>query len=79
MMAGLTTGAVSVSIAQPTEVVKIRMQTAGARHQPQGHQPHGVFRTYRDIARKDGIRGLWRGRYRQGLGRGLLYIISFFK
>ena len=58
ILAGLTTGAVSVSVAQPTEVVKIRMQAAGAGTGP---VYSGVIQAYREIATKEGFRGLWRG------------------
>ncbi|XP_052811227.1 mitochondrial uncoupling protein 3-like [Mya arenaria] len=59
IMAGLSTGALSVTVAQPTEVVKIRMQAAGAR----GGAAYtgGVLQAYRNIARTEGLRGLWRG------------------
>lgn len=58
ILSGLTTGAVSVSVAQPTEVVKIRMQAAGAGTGP---VYKGVVQAYLEIATKEGLPGLWRG------------------
>jgi len=58
ILAGLTTGILSVSIAQPTEVVKIRMQSAGVGNRP--FYP-GVMKAYWEIWRFEGLRGLWRG------------------
>ncbi|XP_052810692.1 mitochondrial uncoupling protein 2-like [Mya arenaria] len=58
ILSGMTTGSISVTVAQPTEVVKIRMQVVGAG---MGSMPGGTMRAYLDIARKDGFRGLWRG------------------
>ena len=59
--AGLTTGAVAISIASPTDLVKVRMQA-------EGKLPEGVPRKYPSamgaygvIARQEGIAGLWTG------------------
>lgn len=58
ILSGLTTGALCVTVAQPTDVVKIRMQAQGAI----GHHSYTkVFQAYSEIARKEGIRGLWKG------------------
>lgn len=49
-----------VTVAQPTDVVKIRMQAAGALP---GQKPFtGVFNAYANIYRKEGLHGLWKGR-----------------
>lgn len=57
-MAGITTGSISVLVAQPTDVVKIRMQG-------QGTTSSRIYRNsmeaYRCIAINEGIRGLWKG------------------
>lgn len=55
--AGILTGAAAVIVAQPTDVVKVRMQAniGYPKRYP------GTFIAYKTIARKEGIRGLWRG------------------
>jgi solute carrier family 25 uncoupling protein 8/9 len=61
LMAGLTTGFIGVTISNPTDVVKVRLQA-------QGHLPadaprlyNGTWDAYRKIVRQDGLVGLWRG------------------
>lgn len=55
--AGITTGTLAILTAQPTDVVKIRMQAAGR----QGAYK-GVWDAYKTIARKEGVKnGLYRG------------------
>lgn len=60
VLAGLTTGSLAILVAQPTDVVKVRMQAAGS---PPGPYP-GVLSAYTTIARTEGVAG--------GLYRGLL-------
>lgn len=60
ILAGVTTGVASVSIAQPTEVVKIRMQSAGVGNRP---TYPSVMKAYSEIGKYEGLRGLWRGNY----------------
>jgi len=48
-------GSVSSAIANPTDVVKVRMQAKGS--QPMG----SLFSVFRDIWWKEGVAGLWRG------------------
>jgi len=55
MLAGCTTGALAVACAQPTDVVKVRMQAARSGRYT------GVLQAYSTIAAKEGIRGLWKG------------------
>ncbi|XP_071669114.1 putative mitochondrial transporter UCP3 isoform X1 [Patagioenas fasciata] len=60
LLAGCTTGAVAVTCAQPTDVVKVRFQANGAT--PDGARRYsGTVDAYRTIAREEGVRGLWRG------------------
>ncbi|XP_057694909.1 dicarboxylate carrier SLC25A8-like isoform X1 [Corythoichthys intestinalis] len=62
LLAGCTTGAMAVAVAQPTDVVKIRFQ-AQVR-MPQGSAATrytGTMEAYKTIARDEGIRGLWKG------------------
>jgi solute carrier family 25 (mitochondrial uncoupling protein), member 8/9 len=65
IFSGLTTGAMAVALAQPTDVVKIRFQA----QQKIIISPDGVrsklykstFATYRQIGVQEGLPGLWRG------------------
>ncbi|XP_075271323.1 uncharacterized protein LOC142360706 isoform X2 [Opisthocomus hoazin] len=60
VLAGCTTGAVAVTCAQPTDVVKVRFQANGAL--PAGARRYsGTVDAYCTIAREEGVRGLWRG------------------
>jgi len=56
IMAGITTGGLAVTCAQPTDVVKVRMQA-------QSGAPiySSSFNAYRTIAQTEGVKGLWRG------------------
>ena len=57
ILAGISTGAVAVLAAQPTDVVKVRMQAAKAGEA----RYSGSLAAYKSIARHEGIRGLWKG------------------
>ncbi|XP_048840006.1 mitochondrial uncoupling protein 2 [Brienomyrus brachyistius] len=60
LLAGCTTGALAVAVAQPTDVVKVRFQAqAGATGV--GRRYQGTMDAYKTIAREEGLRGLWRG------------------
>jgi len=54
IVAGITTGGLSVVCAQPTDVVKVRMQADGSRYK-------GSFQAYRHIFATEGVSGLWKG------------------
>jgi len=55
--AGVTTGTLAILAAQPTDVVKVRMQVAGGKNQYKG-----VLDAYVTIKRKEGVvGGLYRG------------------
>ncbi|GFU07975.1 mitochondrial uncoupling protein 2 [Nephila pilipes] len=58
ILAGITTGGMSVIFAQPTDVVKVRMQA-----QVTGMAPRyvGTINAYRTIAVEEGMKGLWKG------------------
>ncbi|KAJ8280171.1 hypothetical protein GJAV_G00051390 [Gymnothorax javanicus] len=60
LMAGCTTGAMAVTFAQPTDVVKVRFQ-AQVRLADGVRRYNGTLDAYRTIARDEGIRGLWKG------------------
>ena len=61
ILAGATTGCLAVLVAQPTDVVKIRMQadmsSRGARRYT------GSISAYRNIGKHEGIKGLWKGTF----------------
>jgi len=56
ILASCTTASTAVILFQPTEVVKIRMQAAGAKQ-----VYAGAAAAYATIAKTEGIKGLWRG------------------
>ncbi|XP_028656161.1 mitochondrial uncoupling protein 2-like [Erpetoichthys calabaricus] len=60
LLAGCTTGAMAVTVAQPTDVVKVRFQ-AQARSGNSIKRYSGTMSAYKTIARDEGIRGLWKG------------------
>ncbi|XP_030648190.1 dicarboxylate carrier UCP2 [Chanos chanos] len=59
LLAGCTTGAMAVAIAQPTDVVKVRFQAQASSGVSRRY--HGTMDAYRTIAKEEGIRGLWKG------------------
>jgi solute carrier family 25 uncoupling protein 8/9 len=61
VFAGITTGGLAVLFAQPTDVVKVRMQ-AEARSTTGIKRYSGTMNAYSTIARKEGIAGLWKGK-----------------
>uniref|UniRef100_A0A8C4R400 Uncoupling protein 2 n=1 Tax=Eptatretus burgeri TaxID=7764 RepID=A0A8C4R400_EPTBU len=60
ILAGCTTGAMAVTFAQPTDVVKVRFQ-AQQRTAGSVKRYSGTMQAYRIIAREEGVRGLWKG------------------
>ncbi|XP_043591519.1 mitochondrial uncoupling protein 2-like [Bombus pyrosoma] len=56
--AGITTGAMAVLLAQPTDVVKVRLQ-AGSNGRSVRYS--STLQAYRNIAAEEGTRGLWKG------------------
>ncbi|XP_039606110.1 mitochondrial brown fat uncoupling protein 1 [Polypterus senegalus] len=60
ILAGCTTGAMAVSVAQPTDVVKVRFQ---AQMNLRGVQRRykGTLHAYKTIFLEEGVRGLWKG------------------
>lgn len=61
LLAGCTTGAMAVAVAQPTDVVKVRFQ-AQVSSTGANKRYHGTMDAYRTIAKEEGFRGLWKGK-----------------
>nr|ACT83525.1 mitochondrial uncoupling protein 1 [Sparus aurata] len=60
ILAGCTTGAMAVSFAQPTDVVKVRFQ-AQMNLDGVARRYTGTMQAYRHIFQNEGMRGLWKG------------------
>ncbi|XP_044046494.1 mitochondrial brown fat uncoupling protein 1 [Siniperca chuatsi] len=60
ILAGCTTGAMAVSFAQPTDVVKVRFQ-AQMNLNGVARRYSGTLQAYKHIFQNEGIRGLWKG------------------
>ncbi|XP_043917553.1 mitochondrial brown fat uncoupling protein 1 [Protopterus annectens] len=60
ILAGCTTGAMAVTIAQPTDVVKVRFQAQANLNGAQKRY-NGTLHAYKTIARQEGMKGLWKG------------------
>ena len=60
VLAGLLTGAIAITVASPTDVAKVRLQTQMAL--PEHERIYkGVMDLYKKTIAKDGVRGLWLG------------------
>ncbi|XP_067841946.1 dicarboxylate carrier UCP2-like isoform X2 [Heptranchias perlo] len=60
LLAGCTTGAMAVTLAQPTDVVKVRFQ-AQVTLTGVNKRYNGTIDAYRTIAKEEGLQGLWKG------------------
>ncbi|XP_061574160.1 mitochondrial brown fat uncoupling protein 1 [Cololabis saira] len=60
ILAGCTTGAMAVSFAQPTDVVKVRFQ-AQMNLNGVARRYTGTMQAYKQIFQNEGLRGLWKG------------------
>lgn len=56
--AGMTTGALAVLVAQPTDIVKVRYQAMDKEAKYKS-----TMEAYMSIYKNEGVKGLWRGRY----------------
>ncbi|XP_063802572.1 mitochondrial brown fat uncoupling protein 1 isoform X2 [Pseudophryne corroboree] len=59
ILAGCTTGALAVTVAQPTDVVKVRFQ-AQVNLRGVKKRYNGTLAAYKTIAKEEGMRGLWK-------------------
>ena len=60
--AGITTGTLAIFSAQPTDVVKVRMQ-AEVKKQGEKSRYKGVVDAYVTIAKTEGFQGLYKGTF----------------
>jgi len=58
LLSGIIAGAISSSICNPTDVLKVRLQ---AQTVTTAQQPQSMFAAFREIYRHEGLRGLYRG------------------
>lgn len=61
ILAGLCTGAIGISIANPTDVVKVKMQAQARATDPSQVKYKGCIDCYSQIIKTQGITGLWVG------------------
>lgn len=61
ILSGITSGAIAISIAQPTDVVKVRMQAQRNATTAAGARSTSSLAMYRNIYRTSGMSGLWTG------------------
>ena len=59
--AGLTTSAIGITIASPTDVVKVRLQAEGRLPEGATRRYNGSIDAYKKIIRNEGLGGLWTG------------------
>lgn len=61
IFAGLTTGALAMCVAQPTDLIKIRLQAQGQLAPGVKPEYTGMGDCIKKVVAKDGVKGLWRG------------------
>ncbi|XP_010504203.1 PREDICTED: mitochondrial uncoupling protein 1 [Camelina sativa] len=61
ILAGLTTGALGIMVANPTDLVKVRLQAEGKRAAGAPRRYSGAMNAYSTIVRQEGVRALWTG------------------
>eukprot|EP00795_Rhopilema_esculentum_P009542 gene9542-17288_t len=61
IMSGALSGSIGSAIANPTDLVKIRLQAEGKLEPGQTPRYKSTFDAFAQISRKEGVRGLWRG------------------
>ncbi|XP_075045612.1 mitochondrial brown fat uncoupling protein 1 isoform X2 [Mixophyes fleayi] len=62
ILAGCTTGALAVTVAQPTDVIKVRFQ-AQVNLRGVKKRYNGTLDAYKTIAKEEGMKGLWKGTF----------------
>ncbi|CAN8279227.1 unnamed protein product [Cochlearia groenlandica] len=61
ILAGLTTGALGIMVANPTDLVKVRLQAEGKLAAGVPRRYSGALNAYSTIVRQEGVRALWTG------------------
>lgn len=61
ILAGLTTGALAIAIANPTDLVKVRLQAEGKLPAGAPRRYSGALNAYSTIVRQEGVKALWTG------------------
>ncbi len=61
IVAGLASGAIGITIASPTDLVKVRMQSEGRLAPGAPRRYPSAFGAYAAIVRAEGVRALWTG------------------
>ncbi|KAL3626926.1 Matrilysin [Castilleja foliolosa] len=61
IFAALTTGAVAIAVANPTDLVKVRLQAEGKLPAGVPRRYSGALNAYSTIVRQEGFRSLWTG------------------
>jgi len=59
--AGLTTSAIGITFASPTDVVKVRLQAEGRLPPGATRRYNGAIDAYKKIVKTEGVKGLWTG------------------
>ncbi|XP_042944197.1 mitochondrial uncoupling protein 1 isoform X1 [Carya illinoinensis] len=61
ILAGLTTGALAITVANPTDLVKVRLQAEGKLPPGVPRRCTGALNAYSTIVRQEGLGALWTG------------------
>lgn len=61
ILAALTTGALAITVASPTDLVKVRLQSEGKLPPGVPRRYSGAMNAYATIVRQEGVRALWTG------------------
>ncbi|KAH7293717.1 hypothetical protein KP509_28G038800 [Ceratopteris richardii] len=61
ILAGLTTGALAITIASPTDLVKVRLQSEGKLPPGVPRRYSGAMNAYSTIVKQEGVKALWTG------------------
>ncbi|KAL2336981.1 hypothetical protein Fmac_011427 [Flemingia macrophylla] len=61
ILAGFTTGAIAISVANPTDLVKVRLQAEGKLQPGMPRRYSGSLNAYSTIVRQEGVGALWTG------------------
>ncbi|XP_048500518.1 mitochondrial uncoupling protein 1 isoform X2 [Beta vulgaris subsp. vulgaris] len=61
ILAALTTGAVGIAIANPTDLVKVRLQAEGKLPAGVPRRYSGALNAYSTIVKQEGLKALWTG------------------